>query len=458
MKPAKSAYFLLALGILLLTLSPILGASLSAKLAEIYGQYQTNKITATWLDNSNRPGQGSFSLEDMRQLAQYHLKDYDLAYAREAATSAAYEKNQSQVQVLGVNDRYHQFHQINLKAGSFITSGQENQQVAVIDEDLAQTLFQSCHVVGLEIELYGRKFKIIGVTEDDPSLMGTLTDKESGTVYIPVKKLLELEENSAITFLEVETRDSGTTGKNAADLKTALASIGQDPANYRIIDYNLEHLLLEQKNLVRNFIIGIGVLVLLFSLLKQTIQGIYGFFHLRLQEKYFWEVIKEDYTRLILDTTKILGLLGVMLLIGRLIKFPLYIAPESIPHELIDLSFWADLLKGGIQARVQSTGYIAPPGENQLYLLHNIQNWNVFFSLFLGLPLFFLGLYQVKVWGENLFKVEVFCGACLMVAFIIGTVLLLMTKMPLAVEARGVCLLFIAIFLAVIKEVRGHTC
>jgi len=144
LKPAQSAYpayLILALGLLVLTWSTVLGSSLPAKLADLGGLHKTSKITATWLSNSNQPEEGSFSLQDMRQLTQYNLRDYDLAYALEASTSAAYQENQSQAQVLGVNDRYDQFHQINLKAGGFLTSGQENQPVAVIDEDLAQALF-----------------------------------------------------------------------------------------------------------------------------------------------------------------------------------------------------------------------------------------------------------------------------------------------------------------------------
>ena len=193
MKPAQSAYpayFILALGLLVLTWSTVLGSSLPAKLADLGGLHKTDKITATWLSSSHQPEAASFSLKDMRQLSQYNLRDCDLAYAMEASTSAAYQKNQSPAQVLGVNDRYDQFQQINLRSGCFLTFEQENQQVAVIDADLAQALFQNCNVVGLEIELYGRKFKITGVAGADHSLIGTLTDRGYGTVYIPVNYIL----------------------------------------------------------------------------------------------------------------------------------------------------------------------------------------------------------------------------------------------------------------------------
>ena len=460
MKPAKSAYpayLMLALGLLVLTWSTVLGSSLPAKLADLGGLHKTNKITATWLSNANQPEEGSFSLKDMRQLTQYNLRDYDLAYAMEALTSAAYQKKQSPARVLGVNDRYDQFHHINLRSGCFLTFEQENQQVAVIDEGLAQALFQNCNVVGRKIELYGREFKITGVAWTDHSLIGTLTDRGYGTVYIPVKILLELKADSRITSLEVETRDAGTTGLNAAVLETALASIGQDPANYKIIDYNVAGLLMEQENLLRNFVAGTVTMVMVFSLLSRKIRGIYHFCRLRLRDKYWSEMIKGDAARLVLSMAEVLALVAVLLLLWKLIRFTLYIPPENIPNELIDVSFWADLIKKGIQTRMQSAGYAAPPGEIQMNILNTIQNWNLFLNLFLGWPLFLLGLYQIKLLQEKLFKVEVFCVVFMLTALSLGTALLWIIKMPPVIETGEVLLVFSSVFLTVVTKINKGT-
>ncbi|ACV61420.1 hypothetical protein Dtox_0495 [Desulfofarcimen acetoxidans DSM 771] len=455
MKPAQSAYpayLILALGLLVLAWSTVLGSSLPVKLGDLGGLHKTNKITATWLSNSHQPEEGSFSLQDMRQLTQYNLRDYDLAYAMEASTSAAYQKNQSPVQVLGVNDRYDQFHQINLRSGCFLTFEQENQQVAVINEDLAQALFRNCNVVGLEIELYGRKLKIVGVAGNDRSLIGTLTDKGYGTVYIPAKVLLELEADSRITLLEVETKDAGTTGRNTAVLETALASIGQDPANYKIIDYSVAVLLMEQENLLRNFVAATVAMVMLFDLLRRKIMDIYHFCRLRLRDKYWSEMIKGDAVRLMLGMAEILALVAVILLLWKLIRFSLYIPPENIPNELIDVSFWADLIKKGIQTRMQSAGYAAPLGEIQFNILNTIQNWNLFLNIFLGWPLFLLGLYQIKLLKEKLLKVELFCVVFMLAALSLGTALLWIIKMPPVTETGEMLLVFSSIFLAVVKR------
>ncbi|SHN59784.1 ABC transporter permease [Desulfitobacterium chlororespirans] len=449
-KSAYPAYLVLGLGLLVLTWSTLLGPSLPAQLADLGGPHQTGKITATWLGDSHQPEEGSFSLQDLRQLSQYSLRDYDLAYAMEASTSAAYQKNQSPAQVLGVNDRYAQFQQMNLRSGRFLSFEQENQQVAVIDEELAQALFQNGNVVGLEIELYGREFKIVGVAGKDRSLIGTLTDRGYGTVYIPAKILLELEADARITSLAVATKDAGTTGRNTAVLATALASVGQDPANYKIIDYNLAGLLMEQGNLLRNFLAGTVAMVMLFSLLRRKIKGIARFCRLRLRDKYWWEMIKGDAASLMLGMAEVSALAAVMLLIWKSISFTLYIPPENIPNELIDVSFWADLIKKGIETGMQSAGYAAPPGEVQLNILNTVRNWNLFLNIFLGWPLFLLGLYQTRLLQEKLLKVEVFCSIFLLAALSLGTALLWLIKMPLVIETGEVLLIFSSVFLTVV--------
>lgn len=455
----KLTYLFLALGIFILTFSPLLGASLTAKLAAMNGQHQINKITATSLnnaDNSDPQGKGSLSPENMRRLAQFDLKDFDLAYSSETSAAAVYKDKQSQARVLGVNDRYNRFHQLDLKSGGFLTPGQEYQQVAVIDENLAQALFQNSNVVGLELELYGRQFKIIGVAEDDPSLFGSLTEPEDGTIYLPVKTLLELNPNSRITSLEVETRDSGTTGHSTEILQTALAALGRDAKNFKIIDYNLEYFLMDQKNKLMNFTAGTVALVLLFGLLRRRIQGIYHYVRFRLQEKYFREVLQEDRVGLLTGLAEIVLLAGGMFVIWRLICFRYYLPPENMSPEL-GLSYLADLLKNNIQAANQNTGYLAPPGEIRLDILKTIQNWNFVCNLFLGWPLFYLGLHLVKPAGGKLFKTEVLAGVFLLASLWLSIVLLLLVKIPLAMDTKGVFLVYISLFLAVIaKGTYGH--
>ncbi|WP_018213224.1 ABC transporter permease [Desulfitobacterium hafniense] len=449
---AKAACLMLALGILLLTVSSVLGESLSVQMTGIYGLHQTHKITAVRQEDAGPTGSGPLTLAKMGQLAQYYLNGHDLAYGTEVSATAVYGNNQSPVQVLGVNDRYRQFHTMNLMAGSFLTPGHENQQVAVIDEQLARSLFGNCQVTGLEIELYERKFTIIGVTGTDNSLTGSLAARETGTVYIPITKLLELQEGSAITFLEAETKDSGTTGSNTALLEEALTAVGQDPGAFRITDYTMEFRLLNQKNHLRNVLAGVVVLGLLFNLFKKNVREIHDFLGSRLREKYWGEIFRKDGGRLFSGLVKAVLPLGGMLALWFLIRFPLYIAPENIPQELIDLSFWADLLENRLKASFQGGGSGAFPGEAHLYLPQGIQNWNLLLSLVLGWPLLGWGLHRLNIPEKGAWKTELFFCTCLISALLLGTGILLAAGMPLAMDGKGIFLVFAAVFLAAVLK------
>ncbi len=305
--------------------------------------------------------------------------------------------------------------------------------------------------MGLKLELYGRQFKIIGVAKDDLSFPGSLAEPEDGTVYLPIEMLLELDPDSRITTLEVETKDTGPTGFNTDVLQTALAAVGQDAGNFKIIDYNLGYFLLQQKNRLMNFAAGAVALVLLFGLLKRRIYGIYHYVCLRLREKYFREILQEDRAGLITGLAEIILIAGGMFLIWRLICFRFYLPPGNMPPEL-SLSYLTDLLKSSIQAANQNTGYLPPPGEIRLNILKTIQNWNFICNLFLGWPLFYLGLHLVNPAGEKLFKAEVLAGVFLFASLWLSIALLLTAKIPPVMDIKGLFLLFIALFPAVIAK------
>ncbi|MEN6488473.1 MAG: hypothetical protein ABFD66_06265, partial [Smithella sp.] len=129
-----------------------------------------------------------------------------------------------------------------------------------------------------------------------------------------------------------------------------------------------------------------------------------------------------------------------------------YIPPKNIPHELIDVSFWADLIKNRIQTGLQNAGYAAPPGEVQLNILNTMQNWNLFINIFIGWPLFLLGLYQIKLLKEKLLKVEVFCSVFMLAALSLGAALLWIIKMPPVIETGEMLLVFSSIFLSVVTK------
>jgi len=397
----------------------------------------------------------AFTMEDIKHLQQFSFKDVDLAYASEGKSLVAYENNQTQANVFGISEKYKMFHQINLKSGSFITSGNKNEMVAVVDENLAIELFNNTNIIGMYVELYSQRFKIIGVIKPDESIVQTLTDNGYGGIYIPVEHMLEYNANSRITSLEIRTVDLGTTGKNIRVMKDALTSIGKNTSDYKIIDYNNERIIVEQKVLLSIFIPGVIGFALLLITIKGSALVLYNTINSALKENYFMDALKLKYVKLSLNILEIMASLTLFYLVWETIKFNIYIPPEYIPSELIDLNFYSELYKSLVQSNIQSIGYVPTLPEMQGNILAVMQKWNLYTYIFVGLPLYYLGLKMLELNQESVVKHLLYCCVFLVLSIAISLLMLFLLKMPVAVNTKGMLVLFVFVFLSVTKKDRS---
>jgi len=102
------------------------------------------------------------------------------------------------------------FYALDIIEGNFLSKADEEEasQVAVIDEELAVELFNTRNVIGNEILIYDRIFKIIGVEAIDSSILGILTDRNEPSVYIPVNVMLELDKETGISSIQIKTTEN----------------------------------------------------------------------------------------------------------------------------------------------------------------------------------------------------------------------------------------------------------
>jgi hypothetical protein len=452
LKPLKLLYGILAVGIFLLTFNIILGASILSKFSEINGSYKTNKVSVNLLSSSNTQGNASFSKEDMEHLQGFSFKSWGIAYTSEGKSTVSYKDSKSEAEISGVSDKYSMFHQIKLKAGSFITSENEKEMVAVLDEPLAEALFNNTNVVNMHVELFHQQFKIIGIIASEESILQTLADSGRGHIYIPVDQMLEYSSNSKITSFEVTTSHAGTTGQNISNVKEALASIGKNPSNYKITDFTVENVLVEQKILLSIFIYGIGTILLLLLYIYKKAISIYGIFKLALKENYFKDAVKQKCVEISLVFLEILWSIALIYLIWKTVKFNLYIPPNFVPEELIDTTFYSDLFKSLIQEKVQNVGYIPTFWEMKLNLLCVIQNWNLCLGLLIGFPLYFLGLKLLSLEKKNTLNHLVYCCIFFIFSVLLDLLILLLLKLSIQINIKGLSLLFIFLFLWAVRS------
>jgi hypothetical protein len=388
-------------------------------------------------------------MEDIRYLREFAFKNVDMTYGTEDKSPVTFEKNRTQANVFGISDKYNMFHQIKLKSGSFFTALNKSEMVAVIDENLANELFNNTMVVGMYVEIYNQKFRIIGVIDTDLSVVQTLTDNGFGSIFIPVEHKLAYAENSKITSLEIRASDMGTTGKNINRMNDALASINKNASDYKIVDYNIKRVLLEEKSQIGIFISGVIIIGLLLLSIKKRILDIYDTISTAFKEKYFKDVIKQKYIKLILLLLEIVAELTVIYFIWQAIKFTIYIPPEYIPDDLIDKAFYAEVFEGLINNKVLNAGYAPTLLEMKLNILETMQNWNLSAYIFAGFPLYYLALKLLELHKGSIIKHLLYSCIFIVISILLSLFIQFLFKMPITVNAKGVVIVFTFIFLTV---------
>lgn len=124
------------------------------------------------------------------------------AYSGECATEVRRENNTLSVTAVGVGGDFFQFHPIPLLSGSYISSGDLNQDRIVVDKNFAWAMFGSNDIVGMQIWMDRTIYTIAGVVDvDEDSLYQTAYGK-GNRIYVPYDMLKNQQESLQITCYE----------------------------------------------------------------------------------------------------------------------------------------------------------------------------------------------------------------------------------------------------------------
>ncbi|MBB6215386.1 hypothetical protein HNQ80_001475 [Anaerosolibacter carboniphilus] len=455
MKKRKAVWILTFLGILLMLSFIVLGRGLVMQCVQLNSDYSMEKVLVSVKNQIDRQGINSFSIDDIERLEK-ELTTKPISYTTQSGIIStpvsSSESTALSVRLAGVDYNYPLFTSMTLKEGSFITQKQEEEgsMVAVIDEQLAWELFKTVNATGRTIDIFDNAFRITGVVKKDPSLIGKLTDDGLPNVYIPAAVMMELDVTARITVLQIKTIDGNTLNQNMADVSTALRQIGKDPSNYNIVDYNIKLALIKQWPLLFVSILGIVSMFILLVHVKDSIGNLYALIRAGCKIDYFSNVIKGNLTgirTLILEIT--LGFLGIVFIwLG--IRFKPYIPPKYIPEELINISYYLDLIRDEIQGGIQNIGYVPPQSE----LIVNAVNMLLYLlfciSVVLGLLLLYIGFREVKALNLDSNKLIFIFGLFFAFSFGILAVAAFLTGLPFMLDVKSILVAWAFIFLNIL--------
>lgn len=437
MKYHRLAYILIFSGVLLITFGIVLGSSVVSKLQSSGSTYATGKITISIKKPSEKHSKANFTLDEIHKLGK-KLNTSEYSCLSVTSSTAAFEDRTARVNVNGVSYPHDRFYDINLKRGGFLTDKSCNEKalVAIIDSELANELFMTDDVVGKNFSLFGRTFKIVGVFSMDKSIIHTFTDSGIPDIFIPVDTLLELDKNASIAGIQIKTGDTGTSGRNEDELSNAIMALGKNPSDYKITDYNLLRVLLSQRPLFIVFAAGLLSILALLLHMKNRIISAYKLIKDVCRQDYFFDIIRR--IGKVKSASCLAGKIAVLsaeisviaisvIVLWRCIAFRLYIPPEYIPDELIDLSYYINLIKGNLSDGISGIGYIPPSYELMLNTACSMANVLFFTGLFGGGLLVFLGLQVFRGYPVQSLMIIVFSSVsvvlCTMAAAAASTAL-----------------------------------
>ncbi|MEW9122077.1 MAG: ABC transporter permease [Thermotaleaceae bacterium] len=459
MNKGKSVWILTFSGILLILSFIVLGTALVEECYRLNSNYSMQKVLVSVKNQIDSQGKNSFTIDDIDRLKK-ELSTEDVSYTAESGlinTTVSNSNTALPARLIGADHTYPNFSSLMLINGSFITQKQEEEgaMVAVIDEELAWDLFKTVYATGKTLDIYGKTFQVTGVLKKESSIIGKLTDDGLPKVYLSAGVMLDMDNTAGITEMQIRTADDNTLDQNKSNVSAALRQIGKDPSNYNIVDYNLKYALMKQGPLLVAFILGIASMLILLQHVKKLIIKAYSLIMKGCKTDYLSNVIKENKAELVGYLLEMMVVFIGIVLIWKGISFKSYIPPRYIPDELIDISYYRNIIKGLIQGGIRDMGYI--PTQSELYVnaTNMLLNLLFFFAVILGYLLLYAGFREIRALIIDSNKLTIIIG----VGFVFSLAVLVFTsymmQLPLMLDIKGILVTWAFIFLNILEINNG---
>ncbi len=287
--------------------------------------------------------------------------DAEISYINESDFSLKSGFSLVSVKVVYTGSSYMDFLKIRMVKGSYFTENacKGGRKVAIISTDLAGKMFSTHNALGNYINLQNEKYKVIGVYEQDTSIISLLGSDGGERVYVPFGSGARAQFKQIKTILlsdKTLEKDKFRVHKVEQVLSEGLKVFPKD--KYRINDY-YEPSMASQFQPLFIFFIGLWCMMMLMGHYVKFIKANYMRFKRGLTGNYLLEVIKEEWLELLkiaLVSTCFAVCSGGIFMI---IRFNLYIPPELVPQDnIFDFEFYGNKVKEAVHRINSSYGYV----------------------------------------------------------------------------------------------------
>lgn len=264
---------------------------------------------------------------------------------RKNGTAEAYHTSllSDNVNIILTDENYPEIHNINMIKGNFFSAVISESDAIVISDSLANLLFKSIDIIGCQMILNGETKTISGVYENNESFVSDLSSNGLETVFVPVYYQTDINDSTRIESFYVKGNNGSIGNKEIQELD---ALLNNKLELYKQNDLNSSKKLLVQLFNIIIFVIGLIVVVKLFSVIIKNIKKIVNYI-----------IAFKGFDNAVPSVNVKLCILGTILCIAFIIPiivlctFKIYIPEGFIPeHDRIcDISYYYDYMLNFVQ-------------------------------------------------------------------------------------------------------------
>lgn len=264
---------------------------------------------------------------------------------RKNGTAEAYHTSllSDNVNIILTDENYPEIHNINMIKGNFFSAVISESDAIVISDSLANLLFKSIDIIGCQMILNGETKTISGVYENNESFVSDLSSNGLETVFVPVYYQTDINDSTRIESFYVKGNNGSIGNKEIQELN---ALLNNKLELYKQNDLNSSKKLLMQLFNIIIFVIGLIVVVKLFSVIFKNIKKIVNYI-----------IAVKGFDNAVPSVNVKLCILGTILCIAFIIPiivlctFKIYIPEGFIPeHDRIcDISYYYEYMMNSVQ-------------------------------------------------------------------------------------------------------------
>ncbi|MGO5074988.1 ABC transporter permease [Clostridium sporogenes] len=221
--------------------------------------------------------------------------------------------------------------------------------IAIISDVLATSLFKNVNVIGNNININNEKYKIVGVYKNDKSLLYSASQDIYERVYVPYTSYKNIIKDRKNYLDTISAKETSTNGEKSIYNKLTKV-VGDKLGMYCVYNYTVSKKVIYEQIRILYFIMGIVAIIVLGIIMIGHIKKMIIFFKKSMEDKYLKEIIKEKPWEVKIILGRILFCLIAVIVIFNLIKFNIVFVDKYLPTEnVFDIEFYRKAIIKDIQ-------------------------------------------------------------------------------------------------------------